>query len=255
MNDLKPVVFRIILDLADAQKQIDDLLKGLSKGSPDGKGVPQAPKPVPGTGGRIPGEAPGTRFAPGRGGGIVPGAPGASAGGGGAAFAMGLGAINRAVLNPGGFASGAAASGVGAALGTAGAAVGIVAGSALFVEQVIPILLAALEKYLPDIPFFAEWRKEFDKVSDWITDKRAALEAIVTATAESLNIAAGALKSGGVLTAENTTDLFENLRDINRETRKWELDIAKEERKAMGIQAIESLSRTALLKSLAEGLR
>lgn len=184
-SDLKPVVFRIVLETADAQKQLDALSKGGGKGSPDGKGVPQAPKPQPGGAGApagtsgLPGggapTSPGTPGQPGQ-----PGAPGAAgragatgatgatgargaAGAAGAAgraagaasaaaptsfvsrFATSLGFINRAILSPVPTAAGVAGAAGSGALGA------LVGGAAKVAAPVAIVAGAAtfLEQVVP----------------------------------------------------------------------------------------------------------
>lgn len=243
-DSVKPVVFKITLDTEDARKQLDALNRGGGKGSADAKGVPPAPKPEAGGARRAAGEAPGPRIAPGRGAGIVPGAPGASTAG--SRFGGALGAINNAILNPGGVGTGVASAGIGAALGTAGAAVGIVAGTATLLEQIIPLVLSSLEKSLPDMPFFAEWRKGFDEISDWITEKRVALESVLAAFGETAGIASAQAQAGGTPDFSQLGDVFGRLKDIRKATGMLEADGAKERNKEMF---------HSLMKSLGEGIR
>lgn len=229
-ESLPPVKLRIVLDLEDAKKKIAQIQKDAASGKLSGI------KPSGGGGFSSP-------LAPGRGADAVAGAPGASAGGGAAGgFASFLGGVNRALLNP----VGTGASAIGGAVGTAAAGAAVVAGTALFLEQIVPMVLASLADSLPDMPFFKEWAREFDEVSDAITEVRARLEAIPAAMSQTSEIMGAALSNGGILSKKNTTELFENLRELNGQTIRYDMDVEKEIRKDMHKQ---------LMRSLAEGMQ
>ncbi len=257
-DSVKPVTFKIILDTEDARKQLDALSKGGGKGSPDGKGAPQAPKPQGGAAGRAVGERGGSQAsAPGRatasegesalammkaaGGRIGAGGGGGTASGGFTSF---LGGVNRAVVDPVGAAEGAAEGAVGGVLGTAAAVAAIIVASATFLEQIVPLILESLADSLPDMPFFKDWAREFDDdVSDKITAIRTWITSVIPTISETAGIDKAILQSGGTL--PNQQDLFANLFGINWQQARFKADVEKESNK---------IAFKGIVKSLVEGM-
>lgn len=236
--DLKPVVFKIVLDTADARRQLDALAKGTQgKGGADARGVPAAPKPTPGAAGKT--ASPGSGMP-------SPISAAAPRGGAGSAALGGfIGSVNRAVLNPIGAAEGAATGLVGTAVTAAQAAV-ILVGSAVFLERVVPLILDSLAEFLPDMPFFKDYAKSFDEmISDKITEVRTWVAALIPTIQETATIDRAILQAGGTLDAANTLELGKSLFEINRQTKRFDADIEKE---------LDKVVFKGLMKSLVAGM-
>lgn len=249
MSDLKPVIFRITLDTADAQKQLDALSKGGGKGSPDGKGVPQAPKPPPNSAGRSAPVAPGrSGFQAGLMMSATSGVGQVAAGGvmGGSPFAA-LAAINNAVLQP----DNLLASAVDMAANNPLRQLAEI--PAQFLERVVPVLLDNLASKFPDMPFFKEYARQFDEVSDKITEMRAIIDTVAPTIRETGGIDRAILAAGGSLDpgGANTVGLFRTLYNVNVKRAILDADIEKEmEKKNNLLVGVADAAATALIEGM-----